>query len=900
MSARAPRWARALLARCAAPSRVDEVVGDLDEAHRLRVERHGRVFAALFTSLEAIDMATALRKVSRSQPIDVASAVRRRGLPLSWLDFKLGMRMLVRYPGLTLVAGFAMAFTVWVGAGTFELVTQVLRPRIPLDEGDRIVALQLLDRRNGNIHRHAGLDFLIWRETLESVEDLGAVRSSRMNLTLDGEIGDPIIVAAMTASGFDLARVPPQLGRFLLPPDETDGAAPVVVLSHDLWQRRFAADTQVVGRVVRLGNDLATIIGVMPEEFGFPFVQNAWTALRTSALRSERREAMPIQVFGRLRDGITSSELEAEMSLHVPEMAAAFPETHGNLIASVQPHGVAFLGLPPDAWSNVSLTIWSFNVIPVLLLLLIASNVALLMFARAATRESEIVVRTALGAGRARIVGQLFAESLVLGALAAGVGLSATSVGLRWALSVYGQEMMDGTPLPFWFHASLSPITIMYASVLTLVAATLSGVLPGLKVTRALADRLRESSTGGGGLQFGGIWAAVIVAQVAITIPFPAVVLALRGERAGIEEVRIDVPVDQYLSFRVELETPGEPDRAALGERYAATVEELERRLEADPRVRSVTTGDRLPRMYHPWRRVEVLEGSAEPPADDERGHVANPAFVAIDYFDALGAPILAGRGFSSADQRSDARVVVVNSSFVERVLGGRNAVGRHVRYIPRSSMTEPAPEEPWYEIVGVVPDLGTRSGAGPQGQQGIYHPLERSTFPIWVAAHVPSDPLGFVPDLRAVAQSVDPALEIHELMSLAEVVRADVNFYDFWITLIVFVSVIALVLSLAGIYAAMSFAVTRRTREIGIRVALGADRRALVWSVFRRPLLQLGAGAVLGTMLTAFLFATAQDPWIAFVAPYAALMTCVSLLACVVPTRRALGIEPSEALRSE
>jgi hypothetical protein len=214
--------------------------------------------------------------------------------------------------------------------------------------------------------------------------------------------------------------------------------------------------------------------------------------------------------------------------------------------------------------------------------------------------------------------------------------------------------------------------------------------------------------------------------------------------------------------------------------------------------------------------------------------------------------------------------------------------------------MTEPAPEEPWYEIVGVVPDLGTRSGAGPQGQQGIYHPLERSTFPIWVAAHVPSDPLGFVPDLRAVAQSVDPALEIHELMSLAEVVRADVNFYDFWITLIVFVSVIALVLSLAGIYAAMSFAVTRRTREIGIRVALGADRRALVWSVFRRPLLQLGAGAVLGTMLTAFLFATAQDPWIAFVAPYAALMTCVSLLACVVPTRRALGIEPSEALRSE
>jgi predicted permease len=530
-------------------------------------------------------------------------------------------------------------------------------------------------------------------------------------------------------------------------------------------------------------------------------------------------------------------------------------------------------------------------------LLLIAANVALLMFARAATREAEIAVRAALGAGRARIVGQLFAESLVLGALAAGLGLAAASAGLRWVFGIVAREY--GGRLPFWFHASLSPETVVYAGALTLVGATLAGVPPGLKVTQGLGDRLRGSTAGGGGLKFGGVWTAVIVAQVAITMPVPALIMALDGERSQIEDAALAVPTEEYLAFRVEMEAGSNVDRSTLVERYASTVGELERRLEADPGVVSVTAASGLPRMYHAWRPVEVLEDAPAPPEGDDRGHIASPAYVALDYFETLGAPLVAGRSFSSADQVPEARTVIVNASFVRNVLGGRNAIGRHVRYRARPEAPTTT-DGPWYQIIGVVPDLGTRSGAGPHGNHGIYHPLERSRYPIWVAAHVRGAPMDFTREIREIAQRIDPALEIHSPMPLAEVARSDVNFYDFWITLVIVVCVIAVVLSLAGVYAAMSFAVSRRTREIGIRVALGAGRRGIVLSIFRRPLLQIGAGILLGTVLTSSIFAEGQESPLVFVGSFIVAMAGVTSLACIVPTRRALAVEPSEALRSE
>jgi hypothetical protein len=262
---------------------------------------------------------------------------------------------------------------------------------------------------------------------------------------------------------------------------------------------------------------------------------------------------------------------------------------------------------------------------------------------------------------------------------------------------------------------------------------------------------------------------------------------------------------------------------------------------------------------------------------------------------------MLAGRGFGTGDLEPEARVVIVNTSFVERVLGGRNAVGRHIRFIAREGAPIPVTDGPWYEVVGVVRDLGAASGYGPQA---VYLPLDRTTPRREILLRARYEPSDLVSTLRATALAVDPALEIHDVISLDEIDRSTLEFYDFWITLVVAVSVIALILSLAGIYAAMSFAVSRRTREIGIRVALGARRKSVVLSIFRRPLLQLAAGVVLGGLFTMSLMGEFNDGItlreLGAMGGYVLIMAAITMLACIVPTRRALNIEPTEALRSE
>ncbi len=353
---------------------------------------------------------------------------------------------------------------------------------------------------------------------------------------------------------------------------------------------------------------------------------------------------------------------------------------------------------------------------------------------------------------------------------------------------------------------------------------------------------------------------------------------------------------------------PTDASRAAFMARFDSRFDELRLRLAAEPDVIGVTFADKLPRMYHGWNRIEVDEGAISP--WHERGHHAGVASIDVDYFDVLGTPVVSGRRFHAGDVASGARVVIVNQPFVDQVLGGRNPVGRRLRYITSEFSKQPRHDGPWYEIVGVARDLGTKSGFG---LAGIYHPMTQgevtdgsareSGYPIYLAIHAKGDPLSFVPRLRAIATSVDPTLRLHEPIRLDQVVDEELRFYSFWFRLAVLMSSVALLLSLAGIYAVMAFTVARRTREIGIRVALGAGARGVALAVFRRPLAQVALGILLGGLATGALSygVLRESIWpggAALVAAYAALMLAVCLLACIVPTRRALRIQPTEALR--
>jgi predicted permease len=880
--------------------RTRQVDADLNEEFRLHIElRAADLVRAGLTPAEAARKA---RAEFGSTEYHVERARNARGLAwfdgmrFSWLDLKLGLRMLVKYPGLTIVGGLSMAFAIWVGAGTFEAIRQLVYPAIPLPDAARIVVLQNWDAAANRPELRATHDFVAWRGSVQSVQHLGAYRTVTRNLMIPGGLAEPVYTAEASAAAFRVLRVPPLLGRTLVESDEQANAPLVAVIGFDLWQRRFNGDSGVVGRTVRLTGAPATIVGVMPDGFAFPRTQELWVPLRIDVSGYDRRQGMAIQIVGRLAPGASLEQARTELTNLGRIAAGDFPQTHQHLRPQLFTfaESVRAINGPGGA-----MTLLTGNIFVVMLLVLVCANVGLLMFARAATRETEVVVRAALGASRRRIVMQVFAEALVLGGVAAVVGLAAAGWGVRWGLDHMRAELTDGSGnWPFWIDGTLSPLTFVYSALLTLLAAVIAGILPGLKITRNLGNRLKRTSAGAGGTQFGGVWTAVIVLQLAVTMGFPVATFFVRRGTVQLETQPVPFPVEEYLSVRVNMEQlsnqPGADTGAAVFQaRYAAALRKLEARLESEPGVAGVVFAQHLPRQYHPNNQVEVDVGAVAP--QDERGHRVGSSKVDPEFLDVLGVSMVSGRWFTSSEASPEARVAVVNQAFVNRVMGGKNPIGRHIRYV-----WDPGPQQ-WFEIIGVAPDVGIRSGWGPAG---IYHPLVRaSTYPLNAAIHVRGDPKVFAPRLRAIATDVDVTLHLTDLMPLKDVVNGEVRLNAFWVRLTTIVSAMILVLSLVSIYAVMSFAVSRRTREIGVRTALGGRPWRIVRAVFKQPLRQLGLGLLAGTLLVWVLQGGTDNGWpsateLITLGAYTLLMTVVCLVACVVPTWRALAVQPTEALR--
>lgn len=818
------------------------------------------------------------------------------GLRFSWIDLKLGARMLVKYPVLTLVGGLAMAFAIWIGAGTFEILRQFVYPVIPLPQADRIVVLQNWDASASQLETRLTQDLLAWRRSVTTVDDLGAFRTVERNLMVTEGSAEPVIVAEMSAATFRALRVTTLLGRPLADADEAPNAPSVAVIGFDLWQNRLQGDPDVVGRSIRISGTPATIIGVMPEGFAFPRSHEIWTPLTLDAT-SARREGAGISVVGRLAEGATLEQARIELARIGSLAASDHPATHQHL----RPRVITFSESVSPVAGGDGMMVFYGNLFVIMLLTLVCANVGLLMFARAATRETEIVVRSALGATRARIVMQLFVEALVLGTVAALIGLAAAAWGLDWALSLLRGEIVDGSGnYPFWVTGTLSPMTVAYAVLLTIIAAVITGLLPGLRITRGLSDRLKRTSAGSGGAGFGGVWTVIIVLQVAITMGFPVATFFIRDGATRLATSRLPVPIDRFVAVHLGMErtTPGDTADTTFRPRFVSAVARLEDKLLAEPDVEGVAFAQLLPRQYHPNHKIEVDEGAVEP--HDERGHLAGTVDVEPRFFDLFGVSMLSGRAFTSSDVASEARVAIVNKPFVDSILGGRNPIGRRVRYV--YGRYGRAADTSWYEIVGMAPDLGTRAGWGPYG---IYHPLQRaSLYPIRAAVRVRGNPADFAPRLRAIATDVEPTLQVSGLMPLEDVVNDEVSFQQLFVRLTTVFSGIVLMLSLVAIYAVMSYAVSRRTREIGVRVALGASRAHIVRAVFAHPLKQVAWGLLAGMALVFLLVGgldsrpTITDLVILVVVAIGMLGACT--LACMVPTRRALAVQPMDALRSD
>ena len=892
-----------------------------------RRSRIGRLLAALF--IRGVDAPFLLRDLDDSFSHDVArglaaAEVRRRDLrnilasagsiwaeslrPSAWrpsvLDVRLGLRTIARTPWLSFVAVCALAIGIPVGLAPMHAVDALERP-LPGDPDGRI---RTLCYWRDTVHEHATAgDYALWRTSLRSFGALAAYRLTTVNLDTGGA-GLSVAGIETTASTFDILRTPAMLGRVLRADDERPGAPNVVVIGHDLWRAQFGGDPDIVGRPLLVGGAPFSIVGVMPAAFRFPTLHQLWMPLRMPDDGGGPRSGATLVVFGRLSDGVTPDAAQAELQALTSSLAAgdlsrrsyhgakADPDSFDRLRAAVLPPWHLTFDFPSPGGLRA---LPEFSLVQMLMLapLFVACvNVGLLILAQTSTRASEFAVRTALGASRGRILTQVFVEFMVLAVLAAGAGLLI----LDW---LPGRLLTAlGITLPYWIDTGLTATTVLRGLVLAAGCAVIAGVAPAVRMTGLSIDaNIRRARASRSGNRLGGLSSALIVIDVAVAVVAIGVAGGLWGKVQATKpsEASDGIRAEEILSVTLDVRSS---QRQQVARAQAALVE----RLRAEPGVRAVTFATALPRMDHPIRRMDVDQDAAAVAAPAAGTFKVRTARVAIDFFDALERPLVAGRGFDSRDLEKDAGTIIVNTTFAQRAFGSSNPIGRRVR----EATSDREPVGPWLEIVGVVGPMGVHA-LTPSQDDGVYLPLAAGEVnPVRLAIWVRGDPAVFAPRVHELARAVDPTALIAMPIPLDEMFEGD------WYLLRAFVLgaalLVAVLLSLAAsaLYAILSLVVSQRTREIGIRVALGANRWGIARDVATRAVVQIGTGVLLGlpfvgALCYEFLELTGSGRSVPGAVAMASVlglsvMLLVSLTACTVPTLRALRIAPMDALRKE
>lgn len=785
-------------------------------------------------------------------------------------EVRLAFRLIVKQPILSATIILALATGICFATMGFTFWDELVNSALPYQAGERFARLYVLNRDGGRVD--LDLDrYHAFRDRATTLEHVGAVGVRPFTLTLGpGEV-ESIRGASITPRSMRWLDAVPVAGRTLIAADGDQGAERVALVRESLWRRRYSADPGMVGRQITIGGQPTTVVGIMPDTFEFPGSGELWLPLDEQTLGG----APGLRVFGVLRRGATFEAATTELNL----LSSQVPSTRSadDAARSVRLLVVEFTGDSDESTLIMSALVF----VVVLLLLVVASNVATLVFARTWSRAPELAVRTALGAARRRVVGQLFFEVLVLGSLAAVIGLVAASASLN-----YIRNSLEGWP--FWITLEPNPRIVAFVVFLTLLVGVVSGLWPALRVTRHDLRQTLQSGRGFAAGGFGRVGAALLVVEIALSVALlnGAVTMA-RAFESYIDEVPA-LPKNQVLTAQL-----GRVPSNELREKIAVAAAGL-------PGVTAAGVGQQLPRLYPPPRPTAVE------PLGNEQRHAAQPApshAVANGYLEAIGARPIAGRLLTATDFiEGAAPVAVVNEPFARRFLGGRNAIGRRIRI---DEARTDRPEEPWREIVGVVPDLGMSVG-DPALAGGFYFPVRDETL-YYLAIRTTADPLTLVAPLRAAVANVDPNLQVEEIRTLEDAGREERVFLSGVALALTAMGGMALMLSIVGIYALLSFMVTRRTREIGIRIALGATSRQVLRAVTGGALIYLAIGGIMGSGLGLLLAQMRSVILISIPAPGVWMPATIFLtlaiaggVACWLPARRAVAIRPSEALSAD
>ena len=801
-------------------------------------------------------------------------------------DLRYGTRLLRKSPGLSAISVLALTIGIGLTTTMFSIVYGAVLRGLPFEEADRIMQLQRSnperDIQNMDVTMH---DFVDWRAQQRSFEALAAFTTGTVNVS-GTERAERYDGGFVTANAFDVLRVRPHLGRSFREGDDAPGAEPVAVIGYQLWHDRFGGEATVIGQSIRANGLPATIVGVMPPRFEFPFNQDIWLPLTVDVLSTPREQSRMITVYGRLTSGTGMDAATLEMNAIAKRLALEYPQTNKGVTALVEPFTKKYIGAEATAMLYTMLGAVFF------VLIIACANVANLLLSRAAIRSKEVGVRTALGATRARVMRQFLSEAVILCAVGAALGLVVAFAGVR----IFNHAIVAANP-PFWIDIKIDPVVLAFVLGVTLVSSLVAGMLPALQASRIdISEILKDESRGSSSFRVGRLSRGLVVVEVALSCGL------LVGAGLMVKSVTKLASVDYGFTtkgiFTARVGLPMSDARYASAETRVQFFDRVLARVSGIPGVTAASLTSSLPLNGGGYSQF-AIDGVAYPAETDYPGSrqlIVSPAF-----YGTLGVSPLQGRDFGTEDRAGALPVIIVNDAFSKKYFAGANPLGQRIR------LGGPNSKNDWRTVVGVVPDMYTDDVEN-ENPQAMYIPHAQSDARFMtIVAQSRGEPMALTTPVRDAVLAVDADIPIYFVETLESSMAKQTWYYRVFGTIFMIFGGVALVLAAIGLYAVMAFSVSRRIREFGVRMALGAQSGDVVGMVFKQGLLQIGIGLLLGlalaagvsSLLTILLFGvTARDPVI--FASVVLLLGLTGLLACFVPARRATRVDPMVALRSE
>ena len=802
-------------------------------------------------------------------------------------DIRHGIRGLRKQPGFTLIAVITLALGIGANTAIFSIISAVLLRSLPYVQPESLVVPW---GNNDDMLRASALsypDFADWRAQTQTLEYIAAYLRSGTLLRQPNTDPERISGVIVDADLFPLLRVQPELGSVFTRDHDQVGAAPVIVIGHNLWQRRFNSDPHIIGQQIRVGSTSATVIGVMPPDFRFPPQTSQTDFLRplaqTLGAAAKERSAYQLPVVARLKPGVTAAQAENEMKLIGQRLEQQYPDAGFRL-------GGGLITLQESMVGNTRASLLVLFGAVGLVLLIACANVANLLLARAATRHREMAIRTALGAGKWRVVRQLLTESLLLAMLGGILGL---------LLGIWGvKSFAAGSPvnIPGMKDAGLDPAVFAFTAGVTLLTGILFGLAPALSVSRVrMRDALKESARGGGESRVRQrLRDLLVVGEIALSLVLLIGAGLLVSSFLRLRDINPGFDAQNVLTTNLSLARAKYPD----AEKQARAFSEIVARVGSAPGVEAAAVIFPLPFSGTIVATTFLIDG--RPAARPEDKPEANYRAISADYFRVMRVPLLRGRAFNERDGANAPRSIIVNESFTRRFFGDSEALGQHIT-IERADVTKQVKAE----IVGVVGDVRHEGFDAPAGPE-FYVPYQQAP-ELQMALVVRTSSANLAAGVRDRIKEFDPEQYVPTVQPLTELLSASLARRRFDTLLTGLTAGLALLLAMVGIFGVTAHAVTQRTREIGVRMALGAQPldvlRLVLGRGLRLTLYGIGVGLVaalaltrvLGTMLYGV---TATDP-LTFIAVSLGLIL-VALLACYIPARRATKVDPLIALRYE